>query len=158
MNEQDLKKLGRQDLLQLLIAQGKEKEAELKKAKEALNSRAIDIENVGSLAEASLKLNGVFQAAEEASKQYLENIALKEKLIKEKYAKKEAELLELETKANEKIEEQLKAALIKADQIEAEAKVRAELYWSEVSERLESFYKEHKALKELIALGGKHEA
>jgi hypothetical protein len=43
-------------------------------AEEQLASRRIEVENAGSIAEASLRLNGVFQAAQEAADQYLENV------------------------------------------------------------------------------------
>jgi hypothetical protein len=47
---------------------------ELEETKEKLRARTIAIEEAGSLAEASLRLSGVFQAAEEAASLYLENI------------------------------------------------------------------------------------
>ncbi len=77
MDNRDLNKLKRIDLLELLIAQGKEIDRlkeELSKAEAELYSRRIDIDSAGSIAEASLRLNGVFQAAQAAADQYLENI------------------------------------------------------------------------------------
>ena len=77
MKSVDLKKLKRADLLEILIAQGKEierLEKELEEAREELNNRIISIENIGSMAEAAFKLNHVFEAADAAAKQYLENI------------------------------------------------------------------------------------
>ena len=41
-----------------------------------LASRQIRLEQAGSIAEAALKLNGVFEAAQAACNQYLENIRL----------------------------------------------------------------------------------
>lgn len=72
-----LKKLSRQDLLEMLIAEEKridQLEKELQEAQEALKERKILIENSGSIAEAALKLNGIFEAAQAAADQYLENI------------------------------------------------------------------------------------
>lgn len=77
MKSVELKKLKRADLLEILIAQGKEierLEKELEEAREELNNRIISIENIGSMAEAAFKLNHVFEAADAAAKQYLENI------------------------------------------------------------------------------------
>lgn len=48
--------------------------AQLQEMNEKLADRAIRIERAGSIAEAALQLNGVFQAAEEAGAQYLENV------------------------------------------------------------------------------------
>lgn len=72
-----LKKLSRQDLLEMLIESEKhveQLEKELEEAKEQLRNRKIQIEESGSIAEAALKLNGIFEAAQAAADQYLENL------------------------------------------------------------------------------------
>lgn len=72
-----LKKLSRQDLLEMLIEEEKHidrLEKELAEAREALKDRQIQIQSSGSIAEAALKLNEVFEAAQAAADQYLENI------------------------------------------------------------------------------------
>lgn len=77
MTDKELRRLSRAELLQMLIAQVEENEKLRKSLEEAqtqLNKRQIAIENSGTLAEAALKLNGVFEAADKAAKQYLENI------------------------------------------------------------------------------------
>ena len=79
MTEKELKKLSRADLLEMLIAQSEELrdvKQRLKSAEEALASRVIEINTAGSIAEASLRLNGVFEAAQAACQQYTENIRL----------------------------------------------------------------------------------
>lgn len=123
MTEKELHRLGRKDLLQLLVTQGKEaaalqdeleaaaaanaeqeatlvrlkakldekdalieklkgrlddKDARIKALEEEMEawktSRRIELEEAGSIAEASLRLNGVFEAAQKAADQYLENL------------------------------------------------------------------------------------
>ncbi|MCI7149468.1 DNA repair protein [bacterium] len=77
MTDKELRKLSRAELLEMLIQQierNEELEAELKKVKTGLRNRAITIENAGSLAEAALQINGVFEAADRAAKQYLRNV------------------------------------------------------------------------------------
>ena len=79
MTEKELKRLTRADLLEMLIAQSEElrqAKARLKTAEAALANRVIEIDNAGSIAEASLRLNGVFEAAQAACEQYTENIRL----------------------------------------------------------------------------------
>ena len=74
-----LKKLSRQDLLEMLIESEKhveQLEKELEEAKEKLSDRRIMIENSGSIAEAALKPSGIFEAAQAAADQYLENIGV----------------------------------------------------------------------------------
>lgn len=77
MTDKELKKLSRAELLEMLIAQSKEVASlkkQLQEANEKLEDRRIMIENSGSIAEAALHLNGVFEAAQNAAEQYLENI------------------------------------------------------------------------------------
>lgn len=77
MTEKELRKLSRMDLLEILLEKSKENERlklELEEVKKQLSDRMIKIEKAGSIAEAALKLNGVFEAAQAAADQYLENL------------------------------------------------------------------------------------
>ena len=77
MTDKELRKLKRTDLLELLIEQSKEVESLKKRIGELeaeLADRRLLIYRSGSIAEAALKLNGVFEAAEAAAQEYLENI------------------------------------------------------------------------------------
>lgn len=77
MTDKEVRKLSRAQLLEMMVAQAKEIE-ELKKsleeARQQLANRNIEIQEAGSIAEAALRLNGVFEAAQKAADQYLENI------------------------------------------------------------------------------------
>ena len=83
MTDRELRKLSRAELLELIEAfqyfepidpENERLRAQLQEMNEKLADRAIRIERAGSIAEAALQLNGVFQAAEEAAAQYLENV------------------------------------------------------------------------------------
>lgn len=77
MTDRELKKLSRAELLELLLEAGQENERlreQLKKTKDLLADKTVMIENAGSIAEAALALNGVFEAAQKAADQYLENV------------------------------------------------------------------------------------
>lgn len=77
MTEKELKRLSRSELLEMLIGQMEENEKlkiDLEQAQEQADSRQIAIDRAGSIAEAALALNGVFDAAQAAAAQYLENI------------------------------------------------------------------------------------
>lgn len=90
VTDRELRRLSRADLLELLVAESRENErlkAELEKANRRLESREIKLQESGSIAEAALKLNGVFEAAERAAQQYLENIY---RLAEEKGHEKES--------------------------------------------------------------------
>lgn len=77
MTDKELKKLSRKELLEMLVIQTRrteQLEKRVSELEERLSDKTIKIENVGSLAEASLKLSGVFEAAQQAAELYLENI------------------------------------------------------------------------------------
>lgn len=77
MTDKEVRKLSRAELLEMMVAQGKEIErlqAQLDKARQQLADRRIEVQQAGSIAEAALRLNGVFEAAQRAADQYLENI------------------------------------------------------------------------------------
>ncbi len=79
MIENELKKLGRRELLELLLEQTKEKEMLQKRVEEMnarLNKKDLAITNAGSIAEAALEVNGVFESAQRACEQYIENIKI----------------------------------------------------------------------------------
>lgn len=77
MTEKELKRLSRSELLEMLIAQMEENEKlkiDLETTRKKAESRQIAIDRAGSIAEAALALNGVFDSAQAAAAQYLENI------------------------------------------------------------------------------------
>ena len=77
MNQKELRRLSRSDLLEMMLSLSKENELlrkDLYQARQQLEDRRLTVESSGSLAEAVLKLNGVMQAAQEACDQYTLNI------------------------------------------------------------------------------------
>lgn len=107
MTEKDLKKLNRYQLLELLIAQttrADQLQAKLDAAEKQLAAQELQISSLGSIAEASLQLKGVFQSAQDAADLYLA------------YAKKHA--AEIEEEANRKAAGILSAATLGLSQAE----------------------------------------
>ncbi len=77
VKDRELKKLRRQDLLQLLLETEKENQRlrkDLIRAQELLESKKIAISEAGSLAEAAMKLSGVFEDAQRAADLYVQNV------------------------------------------------------------------------------------
>ena len=75
MNEKDLKKLNRLQLLELLIIQTEENEMLKKQIEELKVKRSEEVKKIttlGSVAEAGLLISGVFGAAQEAADLYIE--------------------------------------------------------------------------------------
>ena len=142
MTDKELRRLKREELLEMLISQSKEVEelrAEVSELKKKLDDRQICLDKAGSIAEASVLLNGVFEAAQAAAPQYLEN-------IQSLSGQQEQICEEMERKTKERCEE-----------MEQEARENVEKRWVEISERLENFYNEHKGLRELLGVAGESE-
>ena len=162
MTDYELKKLKREELLELLVAQGKENEslqAKINEAEKALHDRRIALEKAGSIAEASLQLNGVIQAAESAAAQYLENIQRlsgeqEEKCARmEEESRRKADMLLADTEAScRRMERDTKE---KCEAMVLQAKQESQDYWKTVSEKLEAFGQAHAELRELLAMKGK---
>ncbi len=158
MTDQELKRLSRAELLELLITQSREVEQlkdRLEQAEAKLRSREIILSEAGSIAEASLKLNNVFAAAQAASEQYLQN-------VQGLCQRQEALCAQMEQECRDKVALQLAETQRNCDAMEALAKQQhddmissaqaaSDAYWDEVSHRLDAFYKEHRGLKELLA-------
>ncbi|HIW74671.1 MAG TPA: hypothetical protein H9684_10130 [Firmicutes bacterium] len=191
MTENELRSLGRKELLEMMIEQGKELEAlkqehgremeflkterenerkalkkELEDAQKALQNREIAINEAGSIAVAALQINGIFEAAQAASQQYIENIrSLNDRQAsicarRDRDSRNEADRLlrdtaekcrAMEADAQRKCEEAETACREKCEAMETEAKRRSEAYWDEVSQRLQAFYENHQELKKLLS-------
>lgn len=77
MTDKELRKLSRSELLEMLLIQSREVERlknELEEANRKLEDRRIILKESGSIAEAALKLNDIFEVAQSAAEQYLESI------------------------------------------------------------------------------------
>ncbi len=77
MTEKDLRKLSRAELIDMLITAKKTElqlRAQLEEARKMLEDRRLRVENAGSLAEAAMALNGVFEAAQAAAEDYLRTV------------------------------------------------------------------------------------
>ena len=99
MTDKQLKRLSRRDLLEMLLELSKENEQikeENQLLKQKLENRKIDIENCGSIAEAALKLSGIFQAAEEACQLYIENVRQKSRIADDETKEKSEDTASVE--------------------------------------------------------------
>ena len=92
MNDKELKKLNRKELLEILLSQAKlieELESELARTQKELNNKTIILKEAGSIAEATLRLSGIFEKAQEVADEYLNSIKeSKDLLVKNEKNKK----------------------------------------------------------------------
>lgn len=124
MTEQELKKLSRIDLVEMLLALSRENEqlrTVLARTQKQLDDRTLAVENTGSLAEAALAVNGVLEAAQAAADQYLQNIRQQNEHQQELCARMEQETRE------------------KCNRMMMAAKRQADSYLIQVNERLREF-------------------
>lgn len=96
VTEKDLRKLNRYQLLELLIVQTERADklqAKLDAVEKHLVEQDLKMTSLGSIAEASLQLSGVFQAAQAAADRYLDAAQKKAEDIEATAHKKAAEIL-----------------------------------------------------------------
>lgn len=77
MQQKDLHKFGKTDLLTLIYKQEKQIQQlkeEVEDLKHQLEDRTIQMKEAGSIAEASLKINKIFEVAQQAADEYLKSI------------------------------------------------------------------------------------
>lgn len=142
MTEKELRKLNRKQLLELLLRQTERTEHLQKKLNEAedkIKDKLLIETEAGSIAEASLKLNGVFEAAEAAASQYLENI---------KRLSENSEILvqNAEEEAVKKAEEIVADAQKRAKQREEEAEKKL----NEINAQIEQMYRQKRMLDDIF--------
>ena len=126
MTDRQLRKASRTDLLKLLLEQRKENETmrrQIDQLQEQLQQRQITIDQSGSLAEAALKLSGIFDAAETACQYYTEN-------IRGLSGRQEEICRTMERETREKCDRMLE-----------QAKQMAKVYWDEYMEKCSLYMK-----------------
>lgn len=159
MADKELRKLSRSDLLEMLIEQSEELLETKKKLQELehkVAQREIQINKAGSIAEAALQLNHIFEDAEAAAQEYLDNIkslSERQEAVCAGLEKKSMQIAKrriAETKA--KCEAEEAATKAKCAEMIAKAKIESQRYWEEISSKLERFYDEHRGLRELLSI------
>lgn len=182
MTDKELKRLNRTELLQLLMNQVRETEqlqAKVRELTEQIQKHEITCQNAGTLAEAALALNGVFQAADEAAQKYVQEMAdraakqeqelqAKAEEAKEQANKLLADATDSADITREKAEKYLADAKAKAEACVAQAKAEAEACvakakaeseecWNKVNAQIRTLLEGHETLKAMVeAIGKKH--
>lgn len=147
MTDKELRRLSRSELLEMLIAQTEENDRlkiRLEQAEAQLRDRRISIDKAGSLAEAALSLNGVFQAAEAAAQQYLEN-------IQRISGQQDAICRSMKEKAEKETAQMRQEAQAYSQKVHAEA----DAYWKQVAARAAKLLEDQNSLREMINSAGK---
>lgn len=148
MTAKELRKLRRADLLEMLMTQMKENESLKQKMEDLvdqLNSRNILLSNAGSIAEAAVRVNGVFQAAQEAGDQYLENLERLEREKQEDYRKlmekSETECRELREKTELECRQIYQEAEFRCQQMKEETEAACHKLRQETKDKCEEVFR-----------------
>ena len=137
MTERELRRLSRADLLELLVAQRRENEqlrCILDQTQAQLADRTIQIDKAGSIAEASLQLSGIFNAAQDSCQYYMDNIRL---------------LSERQSQVCQQMEQETKE---KCDRMVAEAELKAQQCWENCSVKIKQLVASFEGLQQVMDL------
>ena len=135
MTDKELRRLSRTDLLELLLAQRRENEqlrCILDQTQAQLADRTIKIDKAGSIAEASLQLSGIFNAAQDSCQYYLDNIKL---------------LSERQNVVCQQMEQETKE---KCDRMVAEAELKAQACWENCSAKIKQLVDSFEGLQQVM--------
>lgn len=159
MTDKELRKLKRADLLSIMLEQSREIEQlrqKLSAAEASLRDKTIKIEQAGSIADASLQLSGVFEAAQLACQQYTQNIAqLSQKqdaICAQREKESRARAAQILADAEKKAAEQQRDTEEKCAEMLASAKAQSQAYWDELSVKLNGLMKEHAEMRQLLSV------
>ncbi|MCD7918358.1 MAG: hypothetical protein LUF84_07935 [Clostridiales bacterium] len=117
MAEKELRRMNRTELIEIIYAL-QQNEKSLREQNEALqrqlDDRLLRLEQAGSIAEASLSLNHIFEDAQQAAAQYLSSLELANDQAQQRLAQADARLAEAQERADQ-IEADCQARLERAD-------------------------------------------
>ncbi len=154
MTDKELRKLSRSTLLEMLVEQSRENDvlrSQIEQLQQQLSERQLKINRAGSIAEASLQINQVFETAQKAAEQYLENIRTLSnhqelicKQMEEDSIRKAQELIE-ETKSKcQAMEDKTARKCSKRTE-------EAERTWREVQTKIQQLINDSAGLRELLS-------
>ena len=126
MTDRELRKASRRELLQLLVEEKRENDMlrdQLQQLRQQLDKRQLQLDQSGTLAEAALKLSGIFDAAESACQYYTENIRTLSARQEEICRKMEQETRD------------------KCDRMLEQARQMSRVYWDEYTEKCSRYMK-----------------
>lgn len=152
MTDRELRKLSRAELLEMLIVQTEEVDRlreELAAMQARLRDRNMMLEKAGNIAEAALRVNNVFTAAQFAAEQYLDNIQ------KMEHESREA-CLRMKKQTRQECEQMKEQARQECAAMVHQAQQETKQLWKEVGEKVKQPYQEHLWWHELMQMLDEH--
>lgn len=149
MTDKELKRLGRAELIDIIFELQKrcdEYDVKVDMLKKNLEKKELCISNAGSIAEAAIQVNGVFEAAQAAADQYLKSIQAANKNMEARIAETEQQKASMLATAKEQADGIVAAAERKAQQVEKEAGERAQKEWAQFQQKANELLRAHEEL------------
>lgn len=153
MTDKDLRRLNRAELLDILYEQRKRYEdslAENQALRQQLEDRTLRIASAGSIAEAALQVNGVFEAAQAAADQYLASVKAAEAEMVQKTDEAQRQREAIVQDAKRQAEKIVQDAQAQADKLLSEADAQADTRWAEFRKNADALIHAHDELRMLI--------
>ena len=153
MTDKELKYLSRSELIDIIYElqkQSEAKDAQMQKMQAALDERTLRMSKAGSIAEAALGINGVFEAAQAAADQYLASIREAEAIRALKKDEAERQQKQILEEANRKADETILLAKGQAQRIVEQAETQAAEKWAAFEWRANELIQAHAELQALM--------
>lgn len=147
MKQQDLKHLRRADLLEMLLEQSRENEDlrnQIDLLREQQNKQEIMLSKAGSIAEAALLINGVYEATQRACDQYTLS-------IEHLYAHQQQICARMEQETKIRCEQMMQDTREECDRLLAKAKRQADAYWNDIFDKMRDHKDSYAVLRALFA-------
>ena len=138
MNDRELRRLGRADLIDIVYELRKrleQSEAQVRELQGSLGRRDLDVASAGSIAEAALKVNHIFEDAQAAADQYLDSIKAATAGAMERVGAAERRSQAIVEEAERQAAAILRDAEAKAKILVGTAEMRASEGWAEYARR-----------------------
>lgn len=153
MTDKELKRLSRRELVDIIYELQKkdaERENEIEQLQAALAKKELAVSEAGSIAEAALKVNGVFEAAQAAANQYLLSIRAANADVTEKIETARKQSDELLRQANQRADNIISEAEAKANAIISNANQDAAKSWTQFQQKADELLRTRSELNALV--------
>ena len=155
MTDKELRKLSRMELIDIIYEAQKRYEdcaGENQKLKTELEERNLKIASAGSIAEAALSVNRIFESAQAAADQYLFSLQSASEDAQSKITAAEEERRQILAQAEQEASGILADAQKKAQEITAQAEQQSEKTWQAFQQKAVELINAHEELR-LLAKG-----
>ena len=153
MTDQELKKLNRMELIDMIYEAQKRYEAcmeENRQLKAELEERNLKIASAGSIAQAALSINRVFETAQAAADQYLSSIQAAKETAQSKITAAEEESKQIRARAEQAASALLANAQKKAQAMQAQAEQQSAKAWQTFQQKAAELVNAHEELRRLV--------